>query len=168
MRRIFKMTKQVTNNIVIENADIGFLNFSGAEQRFNPAGNRNFCVFMDVDMGQDLEAEGWNIKWFEPREEGDEPRAYLSVAVNYNNIPPKILMITSSGKTLLDEELVGMLDWADIANVDLIIRPYNWEVNGKTGVKAYVKSMYVTIEEDAFSEKYDDIPLSGMGEDSES
>ena len=150
----------VNNNLVIENADIGFRNFSGEEGKFNPAGRRNFCVFLDIESGERLEDEGWNIRWLQPREEEDQPRPYMQVTVSYDNIPPKIILVTSGGQTILDDETVNMLDWAEIDNVDLIIRPYNWEVNGKTGVKAYVKSMYVTIIEDEFAEKYKDVPMN--------
>lgn len=147
----------VNKNIVIEHARIGFRNFSGEEGKFNPKGRRNFCVFLDSELGELLQDDGWNVRWLEPRDEEDERQAYLQVAVSYENIPPKIVQITSRGQTILQEDMVSVLDWADIENVDIIIRPYNWEVNGKKGVKAYVKSMYVTILEDDFAHKYNDI-----------
>ncbi len=152
----------VKNNIVIENAQIGFRNFSGNAGKFNPAGRRNFCVFLDNDLGKVLESDGWNVRWLQPKDADDEPKPYLQVAVSYDNIPPKIVLVTKKGKTILDDTSVNILDWAEISSVDLIIRPYNWEVSGKGGVKAYVKSMYVSIVEDEFESKYYDVPDSAI------
>ena len=154
------MSRKKTINI--ENAKIGFRNFGGVEGQFNPAGKRNFCVFLDTDFAETLIKDGWNIRWLQPKDENEERQAYLQVAVSYDTVEPKIVLITGAGKTILNEDNVNVLDWADIEMVDLIITPYHWNVSGKSGIKAYIKSMYVTIVEDEFEQKYYDVPDSAL------
>ena len=149
------MAERVTEQLTIENADILFRNFSGKQTQYNAAGNRNFCVIIpSEELASKMAADGWNVKYLQAREEGDPDRPYIQVNVSFGGRPPLIKLITSDGQTTLDESTVDMLDWADIKNVDLIVNPYNWSVNGKHGVKGYVKSLYVTIQEDEFAKKY--------------
>ena len=150
------MSEKVVGNIKLENARILFRNFSGEASKFNAAGQRNFSVVIeDADFAQQLINDGWNIKILAARSEDDVPTYHLPVMVSYNAYPPEIYMVTSNAKTLLDEDSINTLDYAEIRSVDICIRPYNYEVRGETGVAAYVKYMYVTIEENPFAIKYD-------------
>ena len=145
-----------TENLVIEGAKLIFKNFAGEESKFNRRGNRNFCVVLEQEDAMNLMDAGWNIKELNTRED-EEPLYYLQTSVSFDNIPPKVVLISGRTKTMLDDTTIDTLDYAEIANVDLIIRPYHWEVNGKTGIKAYLKTMYVTVEVDEFADKYEDI-----------
>lgn len=151
----------VKDEIIIENAKLlkgPFMNFSGKASKVNRAGKRNFCVEIeDPEWALKMKEDGWNIRTLDPREEGDDTVYYLNVEVSFDNIPPNIYLVTKRKKTRLKETKVDQLDYADLSNVDLIIRPYNWEINDKSGVKAYLKTGYFTIVEDAFADKYGDI-----------
>lgn len=153
----------INGNITLEGAKLVLRNFSGKPTKVNPAGGkREFGVLLDTELAHKLEADGWHVKWFQPslEYEDSEPQPWLPVKCVFGNYPPLIMLIGSRGKTKITEDLVYMLDGINIKSVDIIIRPYPWEFGGKSGVSAYVQSLYVIIEEDYLAQKYADIPES--------
>lgn len=156
------MTNNEVGNLLMEGARIIFPNFTGREGKYNAEGERNFCVLLDQDLASQMEADGWNIKYLKPRDPDDPMQPMVQVSVKFRRLPPKILIVTGKGKTQLTEDMCEMLDWGiDLRNVDLLIRPYAWEVSGNHGLKAYLKTLVVVVELDALEMKYEDVPEIG-------
>lgn len=139
----------------IDGARIIHRNFSGAPSKFNREGERNFSIVIDdVDLKDQLIDDGWNVKVRES-EDGGDPFMFLPVKVKFNDRGPKVYLKSAAPKPVeLDLESINCLDNIDIVEVDLDIRPYNWEVNGKTGRTAYLQSIHVVQEIDRFAERY--------------
>lgn len=141
-------------NITLEDVTIAFRNFEGKEGPYNAAGTRNFAIFLEPNVAERMAKDGWNVKQLKPRDDEEDGQPYVTVAVSYKNRPPKIGLVTSKGLTYLGEEEVEMLDWVDIETADVTLNPFEWVVNGKTGVKAYLQTLFVKIEEDYLQMKW--------------
>lgn len=150
-----KLTFKPRGILEIDDAIITWKNFEGRADKFNREGDRNFALIIpDQDMADALIREGWNVKIKPPKEDGDDPFMYMTVKVKFNDRGPTAYLKSGNAVNRLNEETIGMLDQIDILSVDLDIRPYDWEVSGKTGRSAYLQSINVIQQIDRFAERY--------------
>lgn len=155
---------------MVEDARIMHKNFQGKESDYNAKGSRNFSLVLPPDLLTQMQTEfneygdTWNFKETKPREDGDEVLPFLPIQIGFNGPrPPKIMAITSAGMLPMDESLVGTLDWQDFTNVDVKFQASDWQNKmGNHGRKAYLVSLYVTVDEDELDKKYANIPILGQ------
>ena len=139
----------------IEDARIIYRNFEGVASKFNREGDRNFAVIVPNDEIKDILVEaGWNVKIKPPRDEDDTPFMVIPVKVKFNNRGPAAYLRSGETVTRLNEETIGILDEIDIQSVSMDLRPYDWDVNGKTGRTAYLQAIDVIQNIDRFGDMY--------------
>lgn len=138
----------------IENAKILFRNFSGRQTEFNPQGLRTFSVIIDDETAEVLRNDGWNVKYNQAKDVN-----HIEIKVSYQYFSPQIYVITGKKRTALNENTVHTLDNLNIESVDLEVKPSTWVFGKKTGVKAYLNTLYVMVSESYFDKKYSDLPL---------
>ena len=139
----------------IDDARIIYRNFRGEGGKFNREGDRNFAVVIPKqELADELRNRGWNVKIKPPKDEEDSPFMYLPVKVKFNDRGPQVYLRTGDRINRLDEETISILDDINIRSVDLDIRPYDWDVNGKSGRTAYLQSIEVIQEIDRFAARY--------------
>ena len=103
-----------------------------------------------------LKALGWNVKVKPPRNEDEEPFIYMPVKIKFNDRGPAVYLKSGNSVNQLNEDTIGILDDVEIDRLDMDIRPYDWEVNGKTGRTAYLQGLDVVQKVDRFAERYRD------------
>lgn len=150
-----------TSDLMIEDAKILFANFAGSPTRYNSeGGKREFSVALPLNLVEDLERDGWNVK-FRKNADGelDPERPYLGVKVSYKFRAPAIWLITGGRKQLMTEDTVGTLDNITIKTADVVIHPSVYDVRGQQGISAYVKELYVVMDDESasFASKYADL-----------
>lgn len=137
--------------IQINDARIIFRNFEGRGDKFNREGDRNFSVVIptqeiaDALMNDTNEyGVGWNVKVKPPREDGEDPFIHMGVKVKFTAFGPNVYLKSGDADAVrLDESNIDCLDNIDIASVDLDIRAYDDEINGRGFRSAYLQSIYV-------------------------
>lgn len=139
----------------IDDARIIYRNFRGEGGKFNREGDRNFAVVIPKqELADELLNRGWNVKIKPPKDGEDSPFMYLPVKVKFNDRGPQVYLRTGDRVNRLDEETISVLDDINIRSVDLDIRPYDWDVNGKSGRTAYLQSIEIIQEIDRFAARY--------------
>lgn len=166
--QIRKQTKPRIPPLTLEHARIIYRNFAGKAKTYNAAGLRNFHVVLDPEDAKRLQADGWNIKWPKPRDDGEERNPTLKVAVRFDNFPPHVVMMTKKNRVELDEESIGQLDTAQIEDVALRITGSYYKMdNGQEGFKAYLSQLFVILSENDLMAKYSAYPSDRDSEDAQ-
>lgn len=138
----------VNGDLSIENAVILWTNFEGRATKFGESGKRTFNLALSEEMAEQLDAEGWNIRCKEPRQEGDDPLYLTEVVVNMESqYPPNVVVYSNyrgnKKAVRMTSDTIKELDRIDIDNVDLVIHPYEHN-RGEYKYKGYARAIHVT------------------------
>lgn len=110
-----------------------------------------------ITLADALQSLNWNVRIKPPRDADDTLFMHLPVKVKFNDRGPRVYLKAGDNMTELDASTVKCLDRVDILNVDMDIRPYDYDVDelGRgTGRTAYLQSICVTQEFDRFADRY--------------
>lgn len=140
----------------VESPELFRFNFAGVPTNNNKQGHRQFDWKIPTEeMAQALKEDGWSVWYTNESEKYGPSRACITCEMRFHHekelehLNPRIYKCTRKHPDgiLLPEDLVGDLDNDEIVDTVLWISPKYWEVNGKSGIKAYVHSLWVKIED---------------------
>ena len=141
-------------NVIIENAQIIFPDFTGKKGKFNDI--PKFSVILEDELAEKMKADGWNVKYRTPRDpEYDDGYYYIEVKISFKKRKPVMAIINSNNKAVeVNENNLEMMDLVTIKKADVEFRPYNYDFAGKHGTAAYLNTLYVWRQESKLEQMY--------------
>lgn len=137
-----------------------FRNFKGEMRRnakgkvVNNEGDRNFTIELSLDQAEKFRDMGFTVNTLPGRDDFEEPTYIMKIKVSYRFKAPKVVVCVGRTKTLLSEETISELDWADVESVDVTFTKSHWTQPDREGETAYLNSMWVTLMDDPLERKY--------------
>ena len=113
-----------------------------------------------------LRKKGFRVREIAPNKYNDETTYILKVKVSYRFDAPNVFVLSQMGKRRLEEDTVGELDHLSISKCDISIVGSNWTIpSGDSGVTAYLRSAYVTLNIDPLDAEYEQAMMESEEED---
>ena len=143
----------MTKELVIENAEFFYRNFSGMPTALNPDGDYRVGVRIDGRRAKKLRSEGWNIK--EAKNKGKKLWMLpVKIELHADSVLDKAKLNTTGSIMIQGHDVsypitefnAGFLDYAEIKSAK--VRIIGWEYKRKDGEKilvAYLRNCYVIV-----------------------
>ena len=138
-------------------------NFGGKEKKdqitgrtVNSPGYRNFLLFIDEEIAEELKDHGCEVKYTKVQGPNDVAMPYVSIIVSYYLKPVEVCMISNGVMTPLDETRVYMLDNVDLKNmcIELEFGKEKTHLNGTKYVPLFAQKIWAEVIPSYFAEKY--------------
>lgn len=137
-------------SVTIEGAEIIYHRWAGTVNEWNKEGKKSVSIYIPDELLDVMIRDGWHINYTDPNDEGETPRAFINCKINFSQRPPRVIMVTKEKMIPLTDKSIGMLDDAEIINLDVTLIGNPWE----RGISCYLQKAYVTIQEDELDKKY--------------
>lgn len=117
---------------------------------FEDGKKRHFAVLIDDENAKNLTDLGFNVKYYQPKDSEREGYNYLDISIADWVIKDEKISVVSTDMIEVKQnfDTIGNLDHANnIDFADIEITPRRWEMNGASGIKAWLSEMYVYLQE---------------------
>jgi len=150
------MPKGKPLSFTLEGAELLYHNFEGRVNEYNKEGNKSMAILLPPDFAEQLRRDGWHVNTTKATDEeaGELGRPFINIKINFKHKPPRVILVTSTGMTQLTAHSIGMLDDAELANIDVTCVGSEWEIGPNSGISCYLQKGYFTINEDLLDKKY--------------